>query len=120
MIGSSQQPFGQVQSSSHFIQMGGNNAPPNLLTQMGQVLQQHQQPPNLGEFIPNLPYQQPNVRTSNDPLNTTPQGGSNYQPGWSQPGGTYSSEAPQPYGNVPFYRGFNPSQQGGFAIPYTN
>ena len=60
-MGSSQQPLGQVQSSSNFQQMGGSNAPLNPSTQLGKDLQQHQQPPNLGAFIPNSPYQQPNV-----------------------------------------------------------
>ena len=100
--------------------MGGNNAPLNPSTQLGKVLQQHQQHPNMGAFIPNVPYQQPNVRASNVPPNTTPQGGSNYQPGWVQPRGTYASGGPQSFGNVPFAGGFNPSQQGGFAMPYTN
>ncbi|CAF1514843.1 unnamed protein product [Adineta steineri] len=52
----------------------------------------------------------------------TPQqnGGSNYQPGWAQPGGTYDPGGSQNFGNVPFDGGFNPSQQGGYAMPYTN
>ena len=88
--------------------------------QFGQVLQKHQQPPNLEAFIPNIPYQQPNVGARNISLNTTPQGGSNYKPSWVQTGGTYASEGPQSFGNVPFAGGFNPSQQGAFAMPYTN
>ena len=120
-MGSSQQPLGQVQSLSHSQQMGSSsNAPLNPSTQLGQVLQQYQQPLNMGPFIPSVPYQQPNVGVSNFPLNATPQGGSNYQSGWNQLGGTYASRGPQTYGNDPFVGGFNPSQQGGFAIPYTN
>ena len=46
---------------------------------------------------------------------TTPQGGSNYQPR-----GTYALGGPQNFGNVPFTKDFNPSQQGGYAMPYTN
>ena len=45
----------------------------------------------------------------------TPQGGSNYQPG-----GTYALGGPQKFGNVPFSKAFNPSPQGGYAMPYTN
>ena len=105
---------------SNFQQMGGSNVPLNPSMQFGQVLQQHQQPPNLGAFIPNIPYQQPNVGASNAPLNTNPQGGSNYQPSWIQPEGTYASGGAQIFGNVPFVGGFNPSQQGGFAMTYTN
>ena len=50
----------------------------------------------------------------------TPQGGNNYQPGWTHPGGTYTLGGPQNFSNVPLAGGFNPSQQGGFVIPYTN
>ena len=74
----------------------------------------------MGPFIPNVPYQQPNVGTSNVLPITTPQGGNNYQTGWSQPGGTYAPEGPQNPGNVPLVGGFNPSQQGGYATPYNN
>ena len=74
----------------------------------------------MGAFIPNVPYQQPNVGMSNVPPITTPQGGSNYQPVWVQPRGTNASGGPQSFGNVPFARGFNPSQQGGYAMPYAN
>ena len=80
-MASSQPPLGQVQFSSNFQQMGGSNAPLNPSMQLGQVLQQHQQPPNMGAFIPNVPYQQPNVGAINAPPLTTPQGGNNYQPG---------------------------------------
>ena len=51
---------------------------------------------------------------------TTPPGGSNYQPGWAQPRGTYAPRGPQNFGNVPFAKGFNPSQQGGYTMAYTN
>ena len=74
----------------------------------------------MGPFIPNVPYQQPNVGMSNVLTITTPQGGSNYQSGWVQPGGTYASGGPQSFVNVPFSGGFNPSQQGGYAMPYAN
>ena len=100
--------------------MGGSNAPLNPFAQPRQVLQQHQQPLNMGPFIPNAPYQQPNVGMSNVLPITTPQGGNNYQLGWVQPGGTYAPGGPQSFGNVPFAEGFNPSQQGGYAMPYAN
>ena len=101
--------------------MGGSNVPLNPSAQLGQVpQQQHHQPLNMGPFIHNVPYQQPNVGTSNVLPITNPQGGSNYQPGWAPPGGTYSPGVPQNFGNVPFAGGFNPSQQGGYAMPYTN
>ena len=74
----------------------------------------------MGPFIPNVPYQQPNVGMSNVLPITTPQGRSNYQHGCAQPGGTYAPGGPQNFGNVPFAGGFNPSQQGGYAMPYTN
>jgi hypothetical protein len=92
--------------------MGGSDAPLNPSTQLGQVLQQHQQPPNIKAFIMNVPYQHPNVGASNVPPLNAPQGASNYQLGWVQPRGTYASEGPQSFGNVPFMGGFNPSQQG--------
>ena len=100
--------------------MGGSNVPfnPSMLSRQG--LQQYQQPPPLGAFVPNSPFQQPYVVASNVPPNTTPQGGSNFQPGWNQPGGTYASGGLQNFGNVPFVGGFNPSQQGGFTTSYTN
>ena len=108
MTGSSQQPLGQVQSLSQFQQMGGSNAPLNPSMLFGKGLQQHQQPPYLGAFVPNSPFQQPNVGASNVPPNTTPQGGSNFQPSWNQPGVTYASGGPQTLDNVPFMGGFNP------------
>ena len=116
----SQPPLGSVQSSSNVQQMEGSNAPLNPSPQLGQVLKQHQQPLNMGSFIPSVPYQQPNVGTSNVPPITTPQGGSNYQPGWVQPGGTYASGGPQHFCNIPFTRGFNPFEQGGYTMPYPN
>lgn len=119
-MASSQPLSGPVQSSSNFQQMGGSNAPLNPSAQPGQVLQQHQQPLNMGPFIVSVPYKQPNVGTSNVLPITTPQGGSNYQPGWVQPRGTYAVRGPQSFGNVPFARGFNLSQQGGYTMPYAN
>ena len=50
----------------------------------------------------------------------TPQGGNNYQTGWSQPRGTYATRGPQNFSNVPLVGSFNPSQQGGYATPYNN
>ena len=52
--------------------------------------------------------------------NVQQMGGNNYQPNWAQPKGTYAPGGPQKFGNVPFVGGFNPSQQGGYAMPYTN
>ena len=120
MTGPSQQPLGQVQPLSQFQQTRGSDVPFNPSTLSRKGLQQYQQPPHLGEFVPNLPFQQPYVRAGNVPSNTTPQGGSNFQPGWNQHGGTYASGGPQNFGNVPFAGGFNPSQQGGFSTSYTN
>ena len=101
--------------------MGGSNVPPNPSANLGQIpQQQHQQPLNMGPYIPNIPYQQPVVGTSNVLPIDTPQGCSNYQPGWAQLGGTYAPGGPKNFSNVPFIRGFNPSQQRGYAIPYTN
>ena len=100
--------------------MGGSDDPLNRSMQFGKGLQQQQQPPHLGAFIPNSPYQQPNVRAGNVPPNTTPQRGSNYQPSWNQPGGTYASMGPKTFIVIPFTGGLNPSQQGEFTIPYTN
>ena len=120
MTGPSKQLLGQVQSLSQFQQMGGSNAPFNPSTLSRKGLQQHQQPPHLGAFVPNLPFQQPYVEAGNVPPNTTPQGGSNFQPSWNQLGGTYASRGPQNFENVPFTGGFNPSQQGEFTTPYTN
>ena len=72
MMGPSQQPLGQVQSLSQFQQMGGSNVPFNPSTLSRQGLQQHQQPPHLGAFVPNSLYQQRYVRASNVPPNATP------------------------------------------------
>ena len=74
----------------------------------------------MGPYIPNTPYQQPIVGTSNVLPLAIPQGGSNYETGWSQPGSTYAPRGPQNPDNVPLVRGFNPSQQGGYAMPYSN
>jgi hypothetical protein len=52
--------------------MGGRNVPFNPSTSYGQGNQQYQQPPQLGPFIPNSPYQQPYVRAGNVPLSATP------------------------------------------------
>ena len=118
---SSQAPLGPTQSPFNVQQMGGSNVPPNPLANIGQTpKQQHQQPLNMGPYIPNVPYQQPVVGMSNVLPITTPQGGSNYQPGWTHPGGTFAPRGPQNFGNVPLAGGFNPSQQGGYAMPYTN
>ena len=74
----------------------------------------------MGPYIPNIPYQQPTIGMSNVFPITAPQGGSNYQPGWAQLESTYAPRDPQNFSNVPLARGFNPSQQGGYAMPYTN
>ncbi|CAF4203989.1 unnamed protein product [Adineta steineri] len=101
--------------------MGGNNVPLNSSANLRQVpQQQHQQPLNMGPYIPNIPYQQPTVGMGNVLPITTPQGGSNYQPSWAQSGGNYAPRGPQNFGNIPFDGGFSPSQQGGYAMPYTN
>ena len=117
-MASFQPPLGPMKSLSNVQQIGGINVPLNLSAHFGQVpQQQHQQPPNMGPFIPNVPYQQPNVGTGNVLAITTPQGGSNYEPGWPQPGGIYAPRGPQNFVNVPFTKGFNPSQQGGYTMP---
>ena len=64
----------------------------------------------MGPYIPNTPYQQPIIGTSNVLPLATPQGGNNYQIGWSQPRGTYAPGGPQNPSNVPFTGVFNPSQ----------
>ena len=71
-MGPSQQSLGQVQPLSQFQQMGGSNVPFNPSTLFGQGLQQYQQPPHLGTFIPNSPYRQPYVSVGNVPPNATP------------------------------------------------
>ena len=79
---SSQPPLGLVQSPFNVQHMGGSNVPPNPLANIGQTpQQQHHQPLNMGPYIPNVPYQQPIVGMGNVLPITTPQGGSNYQPG---------------------------------------
>ena len=60
-MGPSHQPLGKVQPLSQFQQMGGSNVPFNPSMLSGQGHQQYQQPPQLGPFVPNLPYQQPYV-----------------------------------------------------------
>ena len=101
--------------------MGGSSVPPNPFANIGQTPQQQsQQPLNMGPYIPNVPYQQPTIGTSNVLPTSTPQGGNTYQTGWTQPGGTYAPGGSQNISNVPFAWGFNPSQQGGYATPYNN
>lgn len=118
---SSQPPLGPTQSSCNIQQMGGINVPHNPSANLGQTPQQkHQHPLNMGPYIPNVPYQQPIVGMGNVLPTATPQGGSNYQPGWTHPMGTYAPRGPQNFGNVPLDGGFNPFQQGGYCMPYTN
>jgi hypothetical protein len=74
----------------------------------------------VGPFIPSSSYQQPIVGAGNIPLVATLTGGSNPQSGWNQPGGIYAPGGAQNIGNIPFAGGFNPSQQSGYAAPYTN
>jgi hypothetical protein len=56
--------------------------------------------------------------TSNVPLFVPSQGGINYKLGWPQPGGTYALGGNENPSNIPLSWGFNPSQQGGYAMPY--
>ena len=100
--------------------MGGSNVPPNPFTNIGQVPQQHQQPLNMGQYTPNIPYQQPSVGMSNVLPLATPQGGINYKTSWSQPGGTYALGGNPDPSNISLVRGFNPSQQVGYVVPYEN
>ena len=101
--------------------MGSSNVPPNPFANIGQTLQQqHQQPLNMGPYIPNVPYQQPSIGTNNVLPLATPQGGNNYQTSWSQPRSTYVPRGHQNPSNIPLERGFNPSQQGGYTMPYNN
>ena len=58
--------------------------------------------------------------TSNVPYLVPPQGGSNYQTSWPQPRGTYAPSGNPNPSNIPLYIGFNPSQQGGYVMPYGN
>lgn len=74
----------------------------------------------MGPYIPNVPYQQPTIGTRNVLPLATLQGGNNYQTGWSQPGSTYALGGPQNSSNVPLAGCFNPSQQGGYDMPYNN
>ena len=98
--------------------MRGSNVPPNPFENIGQTpQQQNQQPLNMGPYIPNAPYQQPFVGTSNVLPIASPQGDNNYQTGWSQPGSAYALGGPQNPSNVPLAGGFNPSQQGGYTMP---
>ena len=118
---SSQQQLGLAQSPFNVQQMGGINVPPNPFANIGQTpQQQHQQPLNMGQYIPNIPYQKHFVGASNVLLLATPQGGNTYETGWSQPGGPCAPRAPQNPSNVPLVGGFNPSQQGGYTMPYNN
>lgn len=75
---------------------------------------------NMGQTTSSIPYQQPSMGTSNVPPFVPSQGGKNYQPGWSQPGGTYAPSGHQNPCKIPLFGGFNPSQQGGYAMPYGN
>ena len=118
---SSQPSLGPDQYLFNVQQMVGNNVPPNPFTNIGQIPQhQHQQPLHMGQYIPNVPYQQPSIGTSNVLPLTTHQGGSNYQASWSQPRGTYAPRGNQNLSNIPLVGGFNPSQQGGYNTPYNN
>ena len=74
----------------------------------------------MGQYIPNVPYQQPSIGMSNVLPFATPQGVSNYQTGWSWPGGTYAPGGYSNPSNIPLAGGFNPSQQGGYTMPYNN
>ena len=58
--------------------------------------------------------------TSNFPLFVLLQGGDNYQVGWHYAGGTYAPSSNSNPSNIPLSGGFNPSQQGGFVMPYRN
>ena len=58
--------------------------------------------------------------TSHVPPLVPLQGSSNYQTGWPQPGGTYAPSGNPNPSNIPLSGGFNPSQQGGYAMPYSN
>ena len=74
----------------------------------------------MGKYPSNITYEQPSVGMSNSLPLASPQGGSNYQTGWSQPGGTYAPRGNQNVRNIPLVGGFNPSQQGGYTIPDEN
>ena len=100
--------------------MGGSNAPPNAFMNIGQVPKQLQQPINMKQTTSNIPYQQPSMGTSNVPPLVPPQGGNNYQTSWPHPGGTYAPSGNPNPSNIPFSGGFNPSQKGGYAMPYGN
>lgn len=118
---SSQPPLGPAQPPFNVQQMGGSNIPPNPFTNIGQIpQQQHQQPLNMGKYIPNVPYQQPSLGTCSVLPLPTCQGGNNYQTGLSQPGGTYAPRGNQNHSNIPLVGGFNPFQQGGYTMPYNS
>ena len=92
--------------------VGGSNVPLHPFTSYGQGQPQYQQAPQTGPFIPSSSYQQPIVGAGNTPLAP--------QSGWHQPGGIYAPGGAQNIGPIPFAGGFNPSQQSGYAAPYTN
>lgn len=98
--------------------MGGSNAPPNLFMNIGHVPQQPQKPINMGKYTYNIPYQKPSMGTSNVPPFIPSQGSRNYQTCWPYPGGTYASSSNPNPSNIPLSKSFNPSQSGGFAMPY--
>ena len=58
------------------------------------------------QYTSNIPYQQRSTGTSNILPLATPQGGNNYQTGWSQLGGTYVPEGNQNPSNIPLAIGF--------------
>ena len=74
----------------------------------------------MGHYIPNIPYQQPFVGTGNVLPLANPEGGNNYQTSWSKLGGTYAAGGTKKPSNIPLAGGFNPSQQGGYTMPYDN
>lgn len=117
---SSQQPLGPGQIPFNAPHMGGSNVPPNPFMNIGQVPQQPHQPINMGKTTSNIPYQQPSMGKSNVPPLFPPQGGNNYQTGWSHPKGTYAPSGNPNLSNIPMSGGFNPSQQGGYAMTYGN
>ena len=58
--------------------------------------------------------------TSNVPPLVSLEGGNNYLTGWPYPRGTYAPSGNPNPSNIPLSSGFNPSQQGGYAMPYGN
>ena len=74
----------------------------------------------MGKNTSNIPYQQPSMGTINVPPLVPLQGGSNCQTSWPQPGGTYTPSGNPNPSNILLSGGFNPSQQGRYAMPYGN